>query len=222
MNKTTALFARTAFAAALTAGAMSSAFAGIYTTNAGGPIPDNNATGISSTITVTDTGPITSFDFLTVRGLTHTFLGDLVVTLSHNGTTVDILDRVGRNNGSQIGDSSNLNGDYTFRLSGNNFNAAAASANNLTDINTGVDYMTWTNTPNGGSSSANGSLSDFVGQAVDGTWTLTLSDRDSIATGSFAGFTFGTHNRTAEVPLPGSVALLGLGLLGLAARRRQA
>jgi subtilisin-like proprotein convertase family protein len=220
MNKTTALFARTAFAAALTATAMSSAIAGVYTTNVGGTIPDNNTAGIASTITVTDTDVISSFDFLTIHGLTHSFIGDLVITLSHNGTTVDIMDRVGRNNGTQIGDSSDLSGDYTFRLVGSNLNAAAASAGGTTVLSTAVDYATWTNTPNGGSSDAVGSLSNFPGQTVAGAWTLTVRDLETLDTGSFAGFTFGTHSRNSEVPVPGSLALLGLGLFGLLARRK--
>jgi MYXO-CTERM domain-containing protein len=221
MNKTTAFFARTALAAALTAGAMSSAFAGIYSTLVGGAIPDNNPTGISTSITVADSGTISSFDFVTITGLQHTWIGDLVITLSHDGTTVDIIDRVARITNTGAGDNSNLLGDYTFQIAGASFSAAATAAANNDILSPAIVYTTFPNATNG-NSGANNTLNNFLGQTVSGVWTLTIADRESLDFGSFTGFSFGTHNSTSEVPLPGSVALLGLGLLGFAARRRKA
>lgn len=56
-------------------------------------IPDNNATGASSTITVTDAGTLTEVK-LTVD-ITHTYRGDLKVTLSHAGTDTLVFNATG-------------------------------------------------------------------------------------------------------------------------------
>ncbi|MBC8141160.1 MAG: PEP-CTERM sorting domain-containing protein [Armatimonadetes bacterium] len=99
-----------------------------YTSATGGSIPGNNAGGVSSTISVPDNFVSTDFTSVTITGLNHTFVGDLIITLSHGGTTVDILDRVRGDGGATFGDSSNLGGDYTFvTTSGANFNAATAA-----------------------------------------------------------------------------------------------
>lgn len=91
------------------------------------------------------------------------------MTLSHGDTTVDILDRVRRNgNGNQC-DSSHPDGDYAFvSADGADFDAAA-------DINgtvaSNVSYATvpvGNTTPDGGVSSTNGLLSDFVGRQDSG------------------------------------------------------
>ncbi len=73
-------------------------------TGAGGSIPDNNAAGISSEITATN-GTIRS---LTVAvNITHTFRGDLLVTLNRGGTRIVLHDRKG-------GGQDNLNETYTI------------------------------------------------------------------------------------------------------------
>ena len=56
-------------------------------------IPDNNATGASSTINVTDSLTLGSVD-VHVK-ITHTYIGDLKVTLSHGGVTEVLHDRSG-------------------------------------------------------------------------------------------------------------------------------
>ena len=56
-------------------------------------IPDNNPTGISSTITVTDTGTITDAK-LTVD-ITHTYRGDLRVSLTKGADTITVHNQTG-------------------------------------------------------------------------------------------------------------------------------
>ncbi|MBC8140597.1 MAG: hypothetical protein H7Y38_04065, partial [Armatimonadetes bacterium] len=58
----------------------------------------------TSTIIVNDTVNVTSLRTVTINGLTHTSLGDLVIRLSHRNTagtvllgTVDLANRVGQN-----------------------------------------------------------------------------------------------------------------------------
>jgi len=56
-------------------------------------IPDNNTTGVVSEINITEPGQIAS---LAVDvGITHTYRGDLKLTLEHAGTTVTLIDRQG-------------------------------------------------------------------------------------------------------------------------------
>jgi subtilisin-like proprotein convertase family protein len=57
------------------------------------PIPDNNATGVTSEINITEAGQIAS---LAVDvDVTHTYRGDLKLTLEHAGRTVTVVDRQG-------------------------------------------------------------------------------------------------------------------------------
>ena len=65
----------------------------IYTATPAVAIPDNDATGITSTIAVPDTGTVG-----TVRvtvAIDHTFRGDLEVVLVHGGKTFTVHDRTG-------------------------------------------------------------------------------------------------------------------------------
>lgn len=57
------------------------------------PIPDNNATGVSSEITITEPGQIASLAL--DLDITHTYRGDLRVTLTHGERTVTVVDRQG-------------------------------------------------------------------------------------------------------------------------------
>ena len=58
-------------------------------------LPDENPAGVSDTITVPDSVTITDVDV--ALQVTHTFVGDLCVTLVHQptGTTVDLIQRMG-------------------------------------------------------------------------------------------------------------------------------
>ena len=70
------------------------AFNGYYTAAPGLAIPDNNATGVTSTINVPATGTVAD---LRVRvSITHTYIGDLEVSLiAPDGTTVLLHNRTG-------------------------------------------------------------------------------------------------------------------------------
>ncbi len=196
-------------------------------------IPDNSTTGASQTITVTNTNAITTFNSITIDGLSHPFIGDLVATLTHTGangtTTVDLFDHVGANNtpGSpgynyNQGSSASFDGNnYTFALSG----ASLAAVPGGTAAPDGVTYMASGNATTGfDTADANNTLNSFLGQSEAGTWTLSIKDEQLDDTGSFTGFSFTVNNAAPE---PSQYAAFGLGVLGigalaLRARRRSA
>ncbi|NOY23482.1 MAG: hypothetical protein GXO70_08230, partial [Acidobacteria bacterium] len=72
-------------------------------------IPDNNSTGITSTLNVSASATVTSFD-VTVN-ITHTYIGDLVVTLyAPNGASTVLSDREG-------GSANDINKTWTVTAS---------------------------------------------------------------------------------------------------------
>lgn len=56
-------------------------------------IPDNDASGISSTINIAPSSTI--IDINVDVDITHTYIGDLEIQISHNGTTITILNQSG-------------------------------------------------------------------------------------------------------------------------------
>ena len=73
-------------------------------------IPDNNSTGITSTLNVSASATVTSFD-VTVN-ITHTYIGDLIVTLyAPNGSSAVLSNREG-------GSANNINKTWTITASG--------------------------------------------------------------------------------------------------------
>jgi len=79
---------------------------------AGGSIPDNSATGFSSSIVIPDGGTLNA---ILVEGLTHTWVGDITITVSGIG---DIVRRIGTSSTNTVGDSSNFGGNYFASTTG--------------------------------------------------------------------------------------------------------
>jgi len=116
------------------------------TVSPGTAIPDNNTTGIDSTITFVGTGETVNSGFNVDMNITHTWIGDLIVKLqSPAGTWVILHNRTGSS-------ADNIVGNYPGTL-----------------------------TPAE-------SLSAFYGQALDGTWTLNVSDRAGSDTGTLVSW----------------------------------
>lgn len=166
---------------------------------AGFVIPDNNPAGATSQIVIGDAGTVQDLT-VTLTGLSHTWVGDLIITLSNGSSTIDLANRTGSTGSSTVGFSWNLGGDYTFD------DAAATSWEDFGNPGSG-------NVLPSGSYTPEGSLASFNGGSLAGTWTLFISDNAGLDTGSFGGWTL------TNVPAPGALALLGLG--GLAAGRRR-
>ena len=78
-------------------------------------IPDDNPTGTFSDIVVADNFQVNDIT-VDLNSLTHSWIGDLIVTLTHidTSTTVDLFNRVGRPTTGGVGFGSNLNGSYNF------------------------------------------------------------------------------------------------------------
>jgi len=137
--------------------------------------------------------------------ITHTWVGDLTITLEHAGVTVTLLDRLGVPEGTS-GNGANLNGVYTFSATGMSWDPYEEAASNA-----GVDI------PEGEyelNNSDGSSLSDFAGLDVNGAWTLTVSDSFNFDTGAINSWTF------TSVPAPSAAALFGLASVAATRRRR--
>jgi subtilisin-like proprotein convertase family protein len=129
-------------------------------------IPDFNVTPGIATSTVTIADP-TIINSLFVRiGLTHTFVGDLIITLSDGTTSVVLSDRAG------VG--TDLNGVYRFADA-----ASIAFGTGASPLAEG-DYRTGGTAP--------GLLSAFNGSSAAATWTLTISDNAGIDVGTITSF----------------------------------
>lgn len=171
---------------------------------AGFAIPDNSAAGpgsASSSIVITDAGSVQDLT-VTLTGMNHTWVGDLIITLSNGSSSIDLINRTGNGPTSTFGFSWNLDGDYTFD------DAAGQSFEGFGNPGTGVILSS-------GSYAPEGALSSFNGGSLAGTWTLSISDNATGDTGGLSGWTL------TNVPAPSAVALLGLGGL-VAGRRRRA
>jgi len=194
---------KTAIAIIALAGLTGAASAQTDYFGAGGSFPDNGGPSnqFSSSIVIADAGNVADIN-VTLNGAAHTWVGDLIVTLSNGSTSVELINRPGEPDDSTVGWSWNLNGDYTWDDDG------ASSFEDVGNLNDSLFDL-----PSGTYSPEN-ALSAFNGDALAGTWTLTISDNALFDTGGIQGWTL-----TATVPAPTSMALLGLG--GLVAGRRR-
>lgn len=119
-------------------------------------------------VNVVETGTIA--DLNVCLNIEHTWPGDLVVTLTHDSTTVFLLNRVGVAENDQYGCEID--------------NVAVYLDDGAPDT-----IQDWCPPqPLIGVFSPAGSLADFNGQDRSGTWTLTVSDLSEGDTGYLTGF----------------------------------
>jgi subtilisin-like proprotein convertase family protein len=157
-------------------------------------IPDNNPTGATATVTVSGVGTLTDVNFrfdgsscsnvigATTVGLDHTFIGDIVISLtSPAGTSVTLINRRG-------GGGNNIC-NLLFDDDG--------GFPNISTLVTGAG-------PYGGSFAPESPLSAFDGQNADGVWSLKVVDAANVDTGNIRAFTLlftGVGGTTCEPPL---------------------
>lgn len=218
---------RIGFLAALAVSGSAFGFGFDISGGVGGGIPDGfggagNDYGAPLVITmnVGTTGIITSLDLAGLNGLTHTWLGDLEVVLSHGGVSVDLMDRNYRTTQTGVGSGGDLSGNYMFN---NTLNGVSGSAGAFgTGANAAGTYNRWDGSTGGGTSAAPGTFASFVGMALEGDWTITIRDGFAADVGSVqvenAMRIVGTAN---PVPEPATLAVLGIGAAALIRRRRK-
>jgi subtilisin-like proprotein convertase family protein len=158
---------------------------------------------VTSQITFAGPGSVlTTGNNVTVRinGFSHTYIGDLTARLTYtsaaNGSTIQALLLPRR-----TGDGADINGTFSFN------DGFATPVGSL--AYTGGDF-------------APGTLGVFNGVDVAGTWTLTVADLQGQDVGAFQSWDIGlATTATTTTPEPGTWALMGTGLLGLAAAARR-
>ena len=130
-------------------------------------IPDNAASGVSSTINVTDTGTLSDLDVTIATN--HTFVSDLTYTLTHlaTGTAVTLIDRPG------IPASANGCGADNINVTLDD-EASAAVENQCATSGTAIS----------GRFSPNQALAAFDGESLSGNWRLTVVDSAAQDTGT--------------------------------------
>jgi len=192
-------------------------------TGTGFSIPDDNATGASSTITIPTSSNFSITNItVTLNNLTHSWVGDLIANLTYvpTNTTVSLFNRIGRPTDT-FGDSSNFNGNYSFNdaFTGNIW-SVAASLGGTSNIPSDNYFPT-----GAGSATLAPMLTSLGGSQTAGDWRLTISDNAEDDTGSLGSWTLnleGTPIAPVSVPESNSVlGLLALGLLGAGAAFRR-
>lgn len=141
-------------------------------------IPDNNPTGITSTITVTAPGTVADLDVSV--NITHTWVGDLTISLAAGATTATIAERPGR-----------APGTTGAGCAANNMVIIAddeGTVGTIQDACVGVASANEAYTA-GGRYTPLQPLSAFDGAAAAGSWVLSVNDQ--------AGLDLGTLNSWA-------------------------
>ena len=172
-----------------------------------GPVTDGPAIGNPFTINIAGaSGAILDVNVTLLNG-THTWSDDLEIALmAPDGTIVHLMD--------DAGGSDDIGGDLGFD---DQAAAALGDADNGGAAVAGVFQVSVYGTSANLPAATGTTLADFNGGDANGAWTLYVYDDAGGDTGSFQG---GWRLDIETVPTPASAALLGLGGLAAARRRR--
>ncbi|MFP8873206.1 MAG: proprotein convertase P-domain-containing protein, partial [Myxococcota bacterium] len=143
-----------------------------FTTSPSLAIPDGAEGGVNSTNTIVD--DITILDLEVEVVISHTYIGDLTVTLTHveTGTSAVLIDQPGEP-------------DQTFGCSGDDIEATLSDAATLP-----VEDECASTTPSiQGKFTPNNPLDVFDGESTAGNWKLTVSDASAQDTGTLDEWT---------------------------------
>ncbi len=180
-------------------------WADFSTTSPVGSIPDDSPAGVNSTIAGTGGGTVTDVE-LSLNGLTHTWAGDLIIAVTHDGTTVELSNRPGGDfDNPPFGNNVDLSGVYMFTDGDPNFDLACNAADQTAGGSGSLP---------GGFFSGNDLLADFAGTNADGPWVLNVSDNAAADLGNITSWTLtvttgaaGCGNPLGDVNLDGVVSL---------------
>jgi hypothetical protein len=134
-------------------------------------IPDNNVTGVSHTISVPDSFTITDVDI--DLQVTHALVGDLIVEVEHNATTVRLIDRMG---GAGTCDSNDLDVILDDDGTGGLIEDLCGPTNSDPVPTSPPNYI------------PDEVLSAFNGMDSSGNWTITVIDADPGQAGTLDGW----------------------------------
>ncbi len=197
----------------------------ITQTSVGGMTISGSGTSTQSVdILFTDSRLITGGLQVTINSFTHTWIGDLSLTLTHvdTGTSVSLMQRpeVLITSNSMGGSPDDFGGTYTFADTGATTVGAWATANNGV-----VPSGTYRAAEDQGLNDEVAILiaSAFNGQAAGGTWRLTVADNAAADGGRFTNWTvqMNVADEVSGIPEPGTWALLSGGLALVAVLRRR-
>ncbi|MFN9601424.1 MAG: proprotein convertase P-domain-containing protein [Dolichospermum sp.] len=156
-------------------------------------IPDDNLTGVTASINISGQPNISSFNSVTISGLTHIAYADLRAFLSNGTTTVQLFR-------SNLVDSQEFT-NWSFDLNGN-----------YTFANTGANWYTETSETLPSATYASFQpLSAFNGSPLNGTWTLNVQDDQSGDLGAFSSFSIDAT--PTPVPFESNAAPAGMAIV---------
>ncbi|HYE60980.1 MAG TPA: choice-of-anchor X domain-containing protein, partial [Phycisphaerales bacterium] len=157
-------------------------------------LPDfaNNTPGMRTLTVTVPAGSGTISNLGITLGMNHTWVGDVIATISNGTTTATFINRPGVPGTGVNGFSDNLAGEYRF--------TGLASAS----IDTGCTNVSTHNVPAGAYQPFE-SLAGFNGQPLEGTWTITLTDNAGLDTGSITSLSvYDVQPTSCGTPCPGN------------------
>lgn len=177
--------------------------------------------GLEQSVDVTEELFVTGVT-LQLRGLTHTWLGDLSVELiAPDSTTMFLVGQLTGESGGGFGDDSNWDGTYTFADGGASLWSEAALRSGIEAISPGTYSASQASSIDPTLEQINSFTDVFAGKQTQGEWKVRFYDSSGFGeSGQLSDWTLTIQ--TTAVPEPTSafvIAGIGIGLLTVRRRR---